>query len=94
MPRGPAGRLTYGFIKGLAGTIPPIGQRLRHTYSMAKETPANTAHQKEGHAGRRGARLGGWLRDGLDGLLPAQFEGRARVARLRVLLVLLAVGMG
>ena len=94
MPRGPAGRVTYGFIKGLAGTIPPIGQRLRHAYSMAKETPANTAHQKEGHAGRRGARLGGWLRDGLDGLLPAQFEGRARVARLRVLLVLLAVGMG
>ena len=57
---------------------------------MAKDTPANTARDKEGHAGRRGARLGGWLRDGLDGLLPTQFEGRARAARLRVLLVLLA----
>ncbi|MCM2505080.1 HAMP domain-containing histidine kinase [Aureimonas altamirensis] len=61
---------------------------------MTNETSANTAEQKEGRADRRGARLCGWLRDGLDGLLPTQFEGRARVARLRVLLVFLAVGMG
>lgn len=61
---------------------------------MTKQTFADTARRKEGRAGRRGARLGGWLREGLDGLLPTQFEGRARAVRLSLLLALLLAGIG